>query len=292
MITSVSYPDQPPIVWVTAVAPNSWDSLVLECGFNQVAVLRGIPVSLETGLEGATTDLQDPVFVAGTDIDCGSILVADINDPANPGTGPSLDITLQTIPEKLDPDGSPTQSALAPGSGTDLILLRIEPLEGTPLTMTTSWESDSGLVSVTGIRVGDGGPGIASLIECPVVEIGWGDVTDPNVPGAIVTNNSDTNKSETGQIKTGLSAPAPLTLGNDFNCGNIVTFRAIAGDSQAAELQLSTEVGGAEFAELPDGGLDLFGNIRKLINQEGFAGRLSNDAALLPAPNKFEEGSK
>jgi len=79
-ILALGYPSEPTIVWVNAVAPNSWESIVIECGFNTVDFVSAIPVSLTTGEEGEQVEDDQAPMNIGEDLICGSLIVIEISD--------------------------------------------------------------------------------------------------------------------------------------------------------------------------------------------------------------------
>ena len=81
----------------------------------------------------------------------------------------------------------------------------------------------------------------------------------------------------------GGDAPPPLEKGSGFQCGDTVTLRIAQRPDTAAGVGLEIESTN-EGSNVPPGGIDLFGNIRRLLDEEGFAGKWSHGGALLPAP--------
>lgn len=69
-VAALAYSGEPPIVWVNAVAPDTWKSLVFECEFTQIALVSAIPVDLTTGKEGETVPFDGDPLREGREIMC------------------------------------------------------------------------------------------------------------------------------------------------------------------------------------------------------------------------------
>ncbi len=273
-VVALTYPEQPPLVWVTPVTPASWDSLVVECGLSQVAISGAIPVDLVTSTAGAEVPYSGPPLIVGEDIVCGSTIVLEIT--ANPDTAAAVPIALavHTIPNAPSrPTSYPHTSPTAPGPEAGLVLVSPETVTGVATDVTASWESGSGLIYVMRWQLAGTAPRMAALLECPAARVAWGVLSDPNASGATV-----------GPDDVALPAPPPLAAGTDFQCGDAIVLRATGDAGRLESIALSAEARGAG-AALRVGQVDLFGNIRRLLDETGFAGRLSNANALAPAPS-------
>jgi len=142
-----------------------------------------------------------------------------------------------------------------------------------------SWENPTGRVFVSRIDLADEGPVAATLIECPVLSLGLGNVSDPTVPGAVLLD-----------AEIDLERPPSLIDGVGFDCGDLVTMRVVGNANvlSSARLEIvSTSLG----ASVPSGSPDLFGNIRQVLDDEGFAGRMSTNLALFPAPGVISQSA-
>ena len=98
--------------------------------------------------------------------------------------------------------------------------------------------------------------------------LSWGNMTNPDTPGALV-----------GGTEVPIPAPAPLLAGS-FQCGDTITLRATGSADNLESIKLAIEADGSG-ADIGRGEIDLFGNIRQLLDDEGFAGKLSNANALI-----------
>ena len=270
-ILVLTYPKQPPLVWVNAVAPESWESILPEWGLTQLTLVGVVPVDLKTGTAGQRVDYSGKALTARQDIASGSIVVVEISD-APAGSSPSLIINVRTVPDTLTAEQRALRaSPTAPRPDTGLLLLRPELVSGISTEITASWEDTTGLIYVLKWQFAGQGPGVAGIVECPVDRVGWGNLAQPSDPGAKVGGNQN------------LPAPAPLTAGVDFGCGSAIVLRETGNASDPAGIQLSVEAT-SDGSALAAGQIDLFGNFRTLLSETGFAGRQSNTNALLPPP--------
>jgi|GEM_PF-2882458 len=273
-IVALSYPRRAPLVWVNSVAPGSWDSLVVDAGLAQLALVGIVPVELTSGLAGDRIDYGGKPLESGKHIVGGSVVVIETQD-APAGSAVPVVTQVRTIPEGSALDGLNRQlrtSPTAPGSESGLVLIRPEGVAGLKTVATVSWEDADGLVYVADFRLAGAGVSTAALIECPVERVGWGNLARPEAPGARL-----------GDEELPVGAPAPLREGVEFWCGDAIRLRAEGDASRPEETVLLIEAT-REGAEVGPGQLDLFGNIRRLLDETGFAGKLSNARALLPAP--------
>lgn len=198
-----------------------------------------------------------------------SLVVVTISDAQNGEGNPSLALEVQTVPTTLP---ERPVSALAPGAESSLVLIRHVGIESVPMQIHSRWESPTGRVFVSSVDVAGKGPSAASLIECPVDRVGWGNLTDATVPGAVLTEGD-----------TEIPAPPPVTAESGLTCGAAVTLRAVGNAGALSDIRLETRVSSSG-AAVPEGAPDLFGNIRRVLDTEEFAGRLSSNLVLLPAP--------
>ena len=272
-ISAFAYEGQPPIVWVNAVGPGSWEPLLFECGFTQVSLVSVIPIDLTTGLEGETVEFNLDPLRDGEELTCGSLIVVTISDTPD-GQGPAaLTLKVERFPDPLPETlRELPRSALNPGAASGLVILRSVAVNAVPTKILSGWEKPDGRVFVATVNLAGHGPSAASLIECPVERVGWGNLADPSVPGAILT--------DTG---TEIAAPAPLTSETGLACGVSVTLRAAQHPETPGETVLSTEVV-ADRSDVPLNAPDLFGTIRRVLDEEGFAGKLSSNLTLFPEP--------
>lgn len=270
-IVALSYPDTPPVVWVNSVAPDSWDSLLVECGMNQLTFVGTVPVTLATGEAGERVDYTGAPLVTREQIVCGSLVVIEISDaPADAG-GPPLVAEVRTVPESLQGVSDRLKdSPIAPTPATGLMVLRPEIEEDLTADVQVSWEDDQGLIYALDWVLSGRSPAVASLVECPIVRAGWGSLNDATVPGARV-----------GDGDVPVAAPAPLVGGVDFACGDSIVLRATGDPNDPAGVQLSAQASNVG-SEIRFNRLDLFGNIRAVLDTTGFTGKLSNSNLLLP----------
>lgn len=270
-ILVLTYPKQPPLVWVNSVAPESWESILPEWGLTQLTLVGIVPVDLKTETTGQRIDYSGKALTARQDIASGSIVVVEIFDAPVGATSP-LSIQVRTVPDTLTAEQRALRTGpTTPRPDTGLLLLRPELVSGISTELTASWEDNSGLIYVLKWQLAGQGPGVASIVECPVDRVGWGNLARPSDPGAKVGGGQE------------LPAPAPLTGGVGFHCGNAIIFRETGKASDPADIQLSLAVT-TEGSEVATGEIDLFGNLRTLLADTGFAGRQSNTNALLPTP--------
>lgn len=272
-ILALAYSGHPPIVWVNAVAPNSWESLVVECGFNSVDFVSALPVNLATGLEGEQIEDDQSPLQIGEDLVCGSLIVIEISDGDIDAGEPVLLFDVHTIPAVVPQNAEQvTTSAISPGPSSNLLLVRFERILSVPTQFSVSWENPTGRVFVSRVDLADQGPVAATLLECPVQELGLGNVTDPTVPGAILTD-----------AEIDVEGPPSLIEGIGFACGDLVTMRVVGNAAALSEASLEI-VPTSQGAAVPFGSPDLFANIRQVLDEEGFAGRMSTNLALFPTP--------
>lgn len=272
-ISALAYQGQPPIVWVNAVAPGSWEPLLFDCGFTQVSLVSVIPIDLTTGQEGETVEFNLDAMRDGHELMCGSLVVVTISETPNEQGPGGLTLSVERFPDPLpETVRERPSSALNPGAASGLILLRSVASNGVPTQIVSGWERPSGRVFVARVNLEGRGPSAATLLECPVVRVGWGNFTDPSVPGAILTDT-----------ETAITAPVPLTSETGLACGVSVTLQAARNPEKPDETVLSTELV-ADRSDVPRNAPDLFGAIRRVLDTEGFAGKLSSNLALFPEP--------
>lgn len=268
-IVTTVYAGQPRITWQHAVAPGTWDSLLIECGVSEIELVGVVPIDLERNVARRQVDFDGAPLRAAEDFACGSMIVVEIDD-----AGESVRLAASVVPEFSPQAEVPDTSPLAPGEDSGLVLLLPRSASGIPMSATVCWESAEGLVYVSRWEFEGAAPRFATLAECPVARVGWGDATDAQAPGARV-----------GADRTPLAAPAPLAPKGGL-CGQAVTL-AVNGDSaNPSEMTLSVRASSSG-AGVEAGEIDLFGNIRALLEREGFAGRLSGSNAL---ENPFPRG--
>ncbi len=116
-ISALAYKGEPPVVWVNAVAPGTWDPLLFECGFTQVSLVSAIPISLSTGTEGETVDFELDALRDEKELTCGSLIVVTISDGPSENGAPPLTLTVERLPETLPaPLSDNPTSAVSPGN--------------------------------------------------------------------------------------------------------------------------------------------------------------------------------
>ncbi len=266
-IVTFRYPSSAPVTWRHAVAPGCWESLVAECGVTEIEFVGVVPIDLETSIAGRQVDFDGAALQAGDDFACGSLLVVEIAD-----AGSSVNLSLRVSPSLSGSDPAPDTSPVSPGSGTSLLLLMPGSTVDASVQARISWELPNGLVYVTRWDLNAASPRIGSLAECPVARIGWGDVTDSTAAGATLGS-------------TPIAAPAPLASSAGL-CERTIRF-GVAGDAdQPSSVRLSA-VSDRSGSTPRAGEIDLFANLRALLNAEGFAGKLSGSIAF---ENPFPRG--
>lgn len=270
-IIALSYPKMPPVVWVNSVAPDSWDSLLVECGMDQFTFVGTVPVTLSTGAEGERVDYTGAPLVNREQIVCGSLVVIEISDGPAGADGSPVVATVRTVPETLrGVSDRLDDSPIAPTPGTGLMVLRPEIDEDLTADVNVSWEDDQGLIYSLNWVLSGRSPAVASVVECPVTRVGWGGLGDSDLPGALIGN---------GDVP--VDAPAALAGGTDFACGDAVVLRATGDPGDPAGVQLAIQASNVG-SEIRFNRLDLFGNIRSVLNATGFAGKPNNSSLLLP----------
>lgn len=279
-IISVEHQNVKPQVWVTPVTPDSWDALLIDFPFQRITVIGVTPVDLQTGLAGEQVLYKDGAYANRDRVTCGSIIVVRTSDdPAKPG---AVLINVATIPDSGGSDFALAgSSATSPGAQSGLLVIRPEVPEDVSARASFTWENGAGQVFASSWEIRGVGAGTASLVECPVKRVGWGNLRDPSLAGATLDNPT-----------VELPAPIALRIATDdgtssptgsFNCGDTINL-VLARDSAAESgfrLDAQPESDGSA---VPAGGIDLFGNLRRLLDNEGMAGRLSNTGLLLPPP--------
>jgi hypothetical protein len=131
-------------------------------------------------------------------------------------------------------------------------------------------------------QVNGTGRSVGTLVECPLLRIGWGSLRTAATPGATILGDPDIE----------LVAPPRLVNADEtqaeeaetFECGEAVTLR-VAEEETDTGFALET-IAESDEVTVPDGAIDLFANIRELLDSEGMAGRLSNSGQLLPEPTE------
>lgn len=272
-VAALAYEGQPPIVWVNAVGPDSWEPLLFDCGFTQVILVSAIPVDLTTGQEGETVLFNLDPLRDGHELTCGSLIVITISDTTGEEGATGLTLKVEMFPDPLPETlRERPRSALSPGAASGLIILRSVATTGVATQIISAWETPEGRVFVSTTTLAGQGPSAASLLECPVDRIGWGNLSNSSTPGAILTDT-----------ETEIAAPAPLTPQTGLACGVSVSLRASTGAEGSSETVLSTELLSGE-SDVPRFAPDLFGTIRRILDEEGFAGKLSTNLTLFPEP--------
>ena len=276
-IVSVEGEGSKPQIWVTPVAPDSWDALLVDYPFTRIGIIGATPVDLQTGLAGQQVNVADGIYADRDRVTAGSVIVVRTRDAAEAGGG--LVIEVSTLPDPDRPEFElATSSATAPGAASGLAVIRPQVPEDIAATIRFTWEDSVGRVYGSSWAVSGVGLGVAALVECPLKRIGWGNLRDPALPGAVITSTG-----------VELDAPAALRLADPaaglegFSCGDSVVL-SLAADAQSPDGWRVDTLVNSQGSAVPAGAPDLFGNIRTVLDAEGFAGRLSNSSMLLPAP--------
>lgn len=270
-VVTFNYADQPPQSWYNAVAPGCWESFMAECGVLEIELVGVVPIELATNIAGAQVPYTGSKLVANEDFVCGSVVAVHLDN--DPSASRSLKISVNTIPSAGEISDKPENSPTAPGAASKLLLVLPQGVAGAKANGTVSWERDNGHVYVTHWELRGVAPRVGSLAECPVVRVGWGDLLNTQAPGAVVNDQQS------------VAAPAPLSSAGGL-CGEVVRLGFSGDAANPASLTLTASSSGAG-AEVGAGQLDLFGNIRKLLDQENFAGKLSGTNVLeVPFPRR------
>jgi len=270
-IVTFNYADQPPQSWYNAIAPGCWESFVAECGVLEIELVGVVPIELATNIAGSQVSYTGGKLVANEDFVCGSIVVVRLD--TDPAASRSLRISVSTIPTPTEISDKPETSPTAPGPTSKLLLVLPQGVSGAKANGTVSWERDNGHVYLTHWELRGVAPRIGSLAECPVVRVGWGDLLNSQTPGVVVNDQQS------------IAAPAPLSAANGL-CGEVIRL-GISGDAANPASLTLTASSSATGAEVAAGQIDLFGNIRKLLDQENFTGKLSGTNVLeVPFPRR------
>ncbi|MBI4581911.1 MAG: hypothetical protein HY718_19595 [Planctomycetes bacterium] len=277
-IISVENEGLSPQVWVTPVTPESWDALLFDYPLNRIRVLAVTPVDIDTGQEGDQVQYAGGPFTDADHITCGSLIVVETSDGG--AGGPAVIISVRTLPDTADVRVDPvSRSARAPGAASGLTLVRPQVPEGLAADVNATWENGDGEVFASSWRVNGVGSTTAALVECPVTRIGWGNLRDRTLPGARVVDLAVDIDAPTALVSADIADGDSAT----FTCGDAVILDLLR-DAEAAggfRLDLRATSSGSS---VPSGAIDLFGNIRQVVDDAGLAGRLSNTSLLLPIP--------
>lgn len=275
-VISVEHRNLQPEVWVTPVTPKSWDALLIDYPVQRITVIGVTPVDLQTGQAGEQIPYADGAYVDRDRITCGSVIVVRTRD-AGDDSGEMI-VEVDTLP---DSDGSDfvlaDRSARSPGADSSLVVIRPEVPTGVSAQARFTWENGNGQVFSSNWHVSGIGAGTAALVECPLKRVGWGNLRDPSLPGATLDNPAI-------DLAAPLALRAATTAGQTggFACGDTIRLQLLQDDTADNGYRLDAE-SSSEDAIVPAGTIDLFGNIRSVLDQEGMAGRLSNTGLLLPA---------
>jgi hypothetical protein len=250
---------------------------VVDCPFQRIRVIGSTAIELLTGEEGDQVLYDGDPFTAGGRVACGSIVVVETTDEPD-GTGIELDV--RTVPQVLST--APGESARAPGAGSGLVLIRPEVPRGVTADIRATWEDNDGRLYATTWQVNGTGRSVGTLVECPLLRIGWGSLRTAATPGATILGDPDIELVAPPRLINLDEADAAETA--TFECGEAVTLR-VAEEETDTGFALET-IAESDEATVPDGAIDLFANIRELLDSEGMAGRLSNSGQLLPEPTE------
>lgn len=254
------YAGESPFVNVDNITPESWEALIVGCGMDSLTPLGLAPFDTDNDIQGENIEFTSGSLTTGDQIGCGSLIVIDVSQGATDDLN-DLVVNISTRPESFS-GVAPRTSATAPGDNVDLILFYNLVEFETQATLTYSWEDDRGLVYAPQLLVQPGGLPIGGLLECPIEQIGVGNVADANVP--VITIDDEAFE---------VARPDPLVMDQTVHCGDTVLLKADVADDGAVSLTMEAS---SEGADLPNADFDLFGNIRQIIDDEGFAGRQSN----------------
>lgn len=279
-VISVERRNVQPEVWVTPVTPDSWDALLVDYPFQRITIIGVTPVDLQTGEAGDQIPYKDGTYADRDRVTCGSVIVVRTRDEAGGAGG--IVVEVATIP---DPDGGDfilaNRSARSPGADSALVLIRPEVPDGVSAQARFTWENGDGQVFASNWAISGVGVGTAALVECPVKRVGWGNLRDPGLAGASIDSPA-ADITAPPALRAATSSPGSGQAG-DFACGDVINLQLVRDGAQETGFRLDAHAS-SDDSGVPAGGIDLFGNIRRLLDSEGMAGRLSNTALLLPEP--------
>jgi hypothetical protein len=257
----LDYPGSSPYVNIDNITPESWEALLVPCGLENLTPLGIVPLDVQNNIEGESIEITSGSFTIGERIACGSVVVVEISEGES-GQLNDLVIEVSAIPESFSKASAPRTSATAPGPNVDLILFYNRVEFDTTAALTYSWEDSRGLVLAPQLLLQPDGLPVGGLLECPIERLGVGNIADPNQ--AVVTIDNQ---------PFDVVRPADLVMDETLSCGEAVTLTAEVSEDGSVNFMLEATVEGSDLAHTD---FDLFGAIRQVIDDEGFAGRQSN----------------
>lgn len=137
--------------WAVGVAPQSWDSLVLDCDVERVVPIGMLVFTEVGGSEPLEILFDDPPFERGTDFDCNSVLAFQIEPAAQ--NIPSSPITA-VIRSVYYARRSARTAHIEPGGNTGFVLIQATAPLDVPAHLNITWEGEDNQLFRTVMSLG------------------------------------------------------------------------------------------------------------------------------------------
>jgi hypothetical protein len=250
--------------WAVGIAPQSWDSLVLDCNVERVVPVGALVFTTLGSPEPLELSFDEPPFERGVDFDCNSVLAFQI-EPAARNT-PTRPITAR-IRSVYHARSSAMTAQLEPGGNTGFVLIQATAPPDVPVQMNITWEGEDTRIFRTVMTLGGKETLYGFLINCPVRRFALGDLNDSETAGGTLVDSGDP-----------LAPPAPLL--DEISCGSAVLIELSNPSGSQNEWSLSLRTTGAP----ANPSNEMYVELRKLLEAEGLSDNPSSFLSVLPPP--------
>ncbi len=251
--------------WAVGVAPQSWDSLVLDCDVERVIPI-GTLVFSEVGDEEPLEILfDDPPLERGTDFDCNSVLAFQIEPSGQDNSSNPITAGIRSM---YDARRSAMTSQIEPGGNSGFVLVQATAPLDVPARLNITWEGEDKWVFRTVMSLGGKETLYGFLINCPVLRFTLGDFDDLETEGGTLVDSGDP-----------LAPPAPLL--DEIPCGSAILINLGGSTESQNEWSLSLRTTGVPV----DPSNEMYLELRKLLDAEGLSDSPSSFLSVLPPPD-------
>jgi hypothetical protein len=258
------------LTWTVPIAPESWDSLVLDCNVQQFIPLGALITDpLAGGTDALEVSFHELPFERGLDFGCGSVFAfrIDASQTDDPDEPISADIRVANRSDRDAQDG------LGPSPDSGFILVEASAPRDLAAQITVSWEDAESRVFQSALSFSGRETDYGFLLACPVERFALGALDDDSLAGATLAQSGDL-----------VPAPPPLTLG-DQTCGGTITIELTKPTgSDGYQLNLSAD------PLTPEQSSTMYDRVREVLEAQGLADQPSSLLSLLP-PSVVTEGT-
>lgn len=246
-------------VWLVPVAPQSWDSLIIDCEVEQLVLLGTQMLSSVEDVNAELVPFAGDALELGRDYDCGSVIDVRVEPARSASARVPVDMTFGVLKR----NAADAETVL----GDDgFVVLEVSGPPGVSAEIDVSWVDAGARRYESRLTLSGREARFGTLVRCPVDVFALGLISDPNAPLGAVAGEPVVS--------------TPLTL-DGLPCGSVVSVRVVAAEGEGASAYRFETVLDAESASAVARTL---AGVSRLLSSLGASEFPTNSLQLLPPP--------